>query len=87
MGINIVRRKLILQHFLTKTDIMKFVPCGRTKAYLIFDLISEEIEQENLKRCELGISAERLLDYLGLKKSTIFKYAEMEEQEEQHEKN
>lgn len=78
MGINQTREKLILKHFLTVTDIAKFIPCGRKKAQLIFDEISKEIEQENLVRCDLGISAERLLKYLGLNKQTIFKYAEME---------
>lgn len=79
MGINMIRREIILKGYASVTDIMKFFQVGRPTAKNIYDEISEEIHKEGKKVNILGIHPSWLLKYGGLSEKKVLEYALLEE--------
>ena len=53
----------------------EFLPAGKKKANSIYDAICRQIELEGYNVSELGLSVDRVLDYLHLDEKKIRAYA------------
>lgn len=77
-NINTVRLEIIGKGYLSKTDIMAFVPCGKDKAKEIFNIIRSGVKADGLENCREVILVKRMLDYMGLSKESIKEAAKLE---------
>ena len=77
-NINIKREELIQKGYLTRKEIMIFVPCGGNTASKIYQTIREEVKMEGLENCQNVILAKRMLDFMGLTAESIHAAAKLE---------
>lgn len=60
------RKELILKGWVNKSEIEKFVPCGRKTAKKIYDVIQQEVKANGFEMLKDCIRTERLIEYMGL---------------------
>ncbi|MBR2675527.1 MAG: hypothetical protein IKE28_01260 [Solobacterium sp.] len=77
--LNIERLELMRKGYLTKSDLMKFVPCGSRKASEMYRHISALILSEGKVPGYFGLDTARVLKYLHLTESQIRRFAADEE--------
>lgn len=62
------RRGLILKGWVNKSEIAKFVPCGRKMATKIYDTIQQQVKADGFEMLNQCITTDRLMNYMGLNK-------------------
>lgn len=76
--INITRLELIRKGYLTCSDVMDFVPCGKNKATQIFNEIQAQVKAEGLENHRRVILSKRILSYMGLTVESVTVGAKLE---------
>ena len=79
--INIDRLNMMRKGYLTRTDLMRFVPCGSRKASEVYRHISSQVLSEGKDPGYFGLNVQRVLSYLHLTESQIRRFAADEERE------
>ncbi len=73
--LNQKRLRILSKGYITRKDMLEFLPAGKKKANRIYDSICHQIELEGHTVSDLGLSVDRVLDYLHLDERKIRAYA------------
>ena len=66
------RYELMEKGYMNKTELSKFIGCGRNKGIKIFQKIMEDIKKEGLENIDSNvILTKRAIQYLGLTQKSI----------------